>query len=321
MAEFIIGAPLKGPARRYPWLRRLLWRIDFVFVWLLLKGFRLLPVDLASRLGARVGGWVGPRLAGKHRLVKDNLAIAFPALDAGAREQLARDCWRQGGRILAEYPHLDRFAREAHRLAIDVTGANPADLQPCIIACAHLSSWEVVGSALTRLGIANATLYSPPSNPYLDRMLLRSRAVLNCELVPRDNSARALLKALRGGRSVGVVVDRRVDDGEDIDFFGHAKASSMMPAKLALKQGCALVPARVRRLEDARYQVSFHTPITPRDPAADEREQARDMMQQLHDLFAEWIREEPADWLCTKRLWPRGTAPEAPSLSGSKDAS
>jgi KDO2-lipid IV(A) lauroyltransferase len=310
MAEFIIGAPLKGPARRYPWLRRLLWRIDFVFVWLLLRLFRLLPVDLASRLGAVVGGWIGPRLASKHRLVRGNFAVAFPELGDGALEHLARDCWRQGGRILAEYPHLDRFSREAARLAIDTSGANPVDLQPCVIACAHLSSWEVVGSALTRLGIPNATLYSPPTNPYLDRMLLSSRAVLNCELVPRDNSARALLRALRGGRSVGVVVDRRVDDGEDIDFFGHAKASSMLPAKLALKQGCALVPARVRRREDAHYEVSFHAPITPRDPAADEREQARDMMQQLHDRFAAWIREEPADWLCTKRLWPRGTAPQ-----------
>ena len=310
MAEFIIGAPLKGPARRHPWLRRLLWRIDFVFVWLLLRLFRLLPVDLASRLGARLGGWIGPRLGGKHRLVRDNLAIAFPGFSDGALEHLARECWRQGGRILAEYPHLDRFAREAPRLHIDTTGANPVDRQPCIIACAHLSSWEVVGSAMTRLGIPNATLYSPPSNPYLDRMLLSSRAVLNCELVPRDNSARALFKALRGGRSVGVVVDRRVDDGEEVDFFGHPKATSMMPARLALKQGCALVPARVRRVRDAHYSVSFYPPIAASDPDAPEDEQARDMMQQLHDHFAAWIREEPADWLCTKRLWPRGTAPE-----------
>ncbi|HKK22186.1 MAG TPA: hypothetical protein VJ947_00760 [Pseudohaliea sp.] len=309
MAEFIIGAPLKGPARRYPWLRRLLWRIDFIFVWLLLKVFRLLPLDLASRLGAGLGGWIGPRLGRKHRLVLDNLAIAFPTLGPGSLEHLARDCWRQGGRILAEYPHLDRFAREAQRLNIAVAGANPVDLQPCVIACAHLSSWEVVGSALTRLGIPNATLYSPPTNPYLDRMLLSSRAVLNCELVPRDNSARALLRALRGGRSVGVVVDRRVDDGEDVTFFGHPKASSTLPAKLALKQGCALVPARVRRLRDARYAVSFHAPIVPRNPEASEREQARDMTQQLHDHFAAWIREEPADWLCTKRLWPRETRP------------
>ncbi|KGE03966.1 lysophospholipid acyltransferase family protein [Pseudohaliea rubra] len=311
MAEFIIGAPLKGPAQRYPWLRRLLWRIDFVFVWLLLRAFRLLPVDLASRLGARLGGWIGPRLKSKHRLVRNNFAIAFPALSTGALEHLARDCWRQGGRILAEYPHLDRFAREAERLSIDTAGVNPVELQPCVIACAHLSSWEVVGSALTRLGIPNATLYSPPSNPYLNRMLLSSRAVLNCELVPRDNSARALVRALRGGRSVGVVVDRRVDDGEDVTFFGQPKATSMMPAKLALKQGCALVPAQVRRLRDARYQVSFHAPITPQNPTASEREQALDMMQQLHNRFTEWIREEPSDWLCSKRLWPRGTVPHA----------
>jgi KDO2-lipid IV(A) lauroyltransferase len=307
MAEFILGAPLKGPARRRPWLRRLLWRIDFVFIWLLLRLFRLLPVDLASRLGARIGGWIGPRLGGKHRLLRNNFAIAFPELDDSALDRLAGQAWRQGGRILAEYPHLDRFAREAPRLDIDTSGADVVARQPCIIACAHLSSWEVVGSAMTRLGMPNATLYSPPTNPYLNRMLLASRAVFNCELVPRDKAARLLVRALRAGRSAGMVVDRRVDDGDDVTFFGHPKASTMLPAKLALKQGCALVPARVERLRDARYRVSFHAPVEPRNADASEREQARDMMQQLHDHFAAWISEEPADWLCTKRLWPRGT--------------
>lgn len=307
MAEFILGAPLKGPARRYRWLRRLLWRIDFVFVWLLLRLFRLLPVDLASRLGARVGGWIGPRLSAKHRLLRDNFAIALPTLDDEALETLARRAWRQGGRILAEYPHLDRFAREAERLQIDTGGADVIALQPCIIACAHLSSWEVVGSAMTRLGMPNATLYSPPTNPYLNRMLLASRAVLNCELVPRDNAARLLLRALRAGRSAGMVVDRRVDEGEEVRFFGQPKASTMLPAKLARKHGCALVPARVERLRDARYRVTFHPPIEPRNTDAPEREQLRDMMQQLHAHFEAWIAEEPADWLCTKRLWPRGT--------------
>jgi KDO2-lipid IV(A) lauroyltransferase len=305
MAEFILGSPLRSLARRRPWLRRLLWRLDYAFVRGLLALFRLLPMDPASRLGARVGGWIGPLLRAKSAIVRENLAIALPEHSAAEREQLLRACWRQGGRILAEYPHLERFALDPTRLQIDTSAADVANMQPCIIVCAHLSSWEVIGSAMTRLGMPNATLYSPPTNPHLNRMLLASRAVLNCELVPRDNSARQLVRVLRAGRSVGMVVDRRVDEGQAVQFFGREKFSTLLPAKLALKQDCAMVPAQVQRLRDARYRVIFHPPIRPRDTRADEREQALDMMQQLHGLFEQWIRAEPADWLCTKRIWPR----------------
>ena len=60
MAEFIVGNSIRKVARKHPFLRKLLWRVDYVLIWLLVKIARLLPVDTASRLGARVGAWVGP---------------------------------------------------------------------------------------------------------------------------------------------------------------------------------------------------------------------------------------------------------------------
>ncbi|MEQ8514170.1 MAG: lysophospholipid acyltransferase family protein, partial [Chromatocurvus sp.] len=178
---------------------------------------------------------------------------------------------------------------------------------PCIVVSAHLSNWEVIGIGMHQQHIPNTALYTPPSNPHLDRMLQASRAVMGCELVPRDNSARQLVRLLREGRSAAMAVDRRVDEGTVIDFFGHPKASTLLPARLSLKQGCALIPTRVERLRDARFRITFYPPIKAADPAADERERAIDMMQQLHRQFETWIREQPAEWLCSKRLWPRGT--------------
>ena len=314
MAEFILGSPLKPLARRFPRLRRALWRLDEGFVRALLALFRRLPVDAASRLGARVGGLIGPRLRSKNQLLRENLAIAFPDCSRQELDALVLGCWRQGGRILAEYPHLERFASAGDRIEIDTSLCDPATRQPCVVVSAHLSNWELNASALCAMNIANASLYSPPSNPYLDRLLLDSRAALNNQLLPRDRSARLLLRALKGGRSVGVVVDRRVDDGESVEFFGHAKATSLLPARLALKQGCALIPSRVQRLRDARFRVTFYPPIEPPDPTADEHQRAIDMMQQLHRQFESWIREQPAEWLCSKRLWPRGTNPAAAAV-------
>lgn len=307
MAEFILGSPLKPLARRFRRLRQALWRLDEGFVRLLLALLRRLPVDSASRMGSRLGGLIGPCLRNKSRLLRENLAIAFPERSPAALDTLVRDCWRQSGRILAEYPHLERLASDKTRFEIDTRLCNPSALQPCIMLSAHLSNWEVIGIGLRHLGVPNIGLYTPPSNPHLDRMLRQSRAVMGSELVARDNSARRLVRALKSGSSSAMAVDRRIDEGADIRFFGHPKTSTLMPARLALKQGCAFIPTRVQRLRDARFRITFYPPIEPTDPLADERERAIDMTQQLHRQFETWIREQPAEWLCSKRLWPRGT--------------
>lgn len=307
MAEFILGSPLKPLARRLPRLRRALWRLDEGFIRLLLALLRRLPVDLASRMGSRLGGLVGPLLRNKSRLLKANLAIAFPERSGQELDALVRDCWRQSGRILAEYPHLERLTTDTARFELDTSLCNPAALQPCVVLSAHLSNWEVIGISLRQLGVPHMALYTPPSNPHLNRLLRDSRAVMGCQLLPRDNSTRRLLRAMKDGNSVAMAVDRRVDEGTDITFFGHPKASTLMPARLALKQGYAFIPTRVQRLEDARFRITFYPPIVPADPHAGERERAIDIMQQLHQQFETWIHEQPAEWLCTKRLWPRGT--------------
>lgn len=306
MAEFILGSPLRPLARRYEPLRKLLWRLDYGMLWLLQKVMQTLPVDLSSRLGARIGGVIGPMMRGKSKMFRDNFAVAFPELSESELDALVRQAWRNAGRVLGEYPHLKSILEDPDRLQIEIRHPVPVfedTARPFVAVAAHLANWEVTGSAMARLGIPNAGLYSPPTNPLLDKMLRDSRAALNSELVPRDNSARRLMRALQQGRSVGIIVDRRVNEGHPIRFFGHDKESSLMPAKLALKFDSELTPLQVQRTGDARYRVIFHPPITPSDPDADENEQAVDMTQQLHGLFEAWIRENPADWFCSKRMW------------------
>tara|TARA_B100001540_G_scaffold314735_1_gene340332 strand:+ start:107 stop:1126 length:1020 start_codon:yes stop_codon:yes gene_type:complete len=308
VAEFIIGSPLRQLARRHEPLRQLLWRLDYAVIWLLHKLLLLLPVDASSRLGERLGRVIGPLMRRKSAIFRENLATAFPDLGDDELDDLVRRAWGRAGRVLGEYPHLATILSEPGRLQVELladipTWADPSS--PCVIVTSHLSNWEVVCSAMAKIGMPNASLYSPPTNPFLDRMLLQSRRALNCELLPRDNSARHLMRALRQGRTAAMVMDRRVDEGQPIRFFGRDKPSTVMPAKLALKFNCPLVPVRVERLQDARFRVSFHPPITPGDPAADENARAADMITQVHALFEQWIRAQPQDWFCSKRLWPK----------------
>lgn len=308
MAQFLIGNSLRKLAREHRLLQATLLWLDFALVWVVVKLARLLPIDVASRFGERVGAWIGPKLKDKNAKFRQNMATAFPELDDAQLDDLVTRAWGRAGRVMAEFPHLDTILNEPDRLQIEVlqpieTFSNPD--KPCVIVTAHISNWEVACLAMAKMGIPNVSLYSPPTNPLLDKMLTESRKSLDCELIPRDNAARLLVRALKSGRTAAMVMDRRIDEGKAVKFFGRDKPSTLLPAKLALKQGCDFVPAQVERLEDARYRVTFHPPITPNDPGADPTSQAIDMVQQVHNQFEAWIRQRPEDWFCSKLIWPK----------------
>jgi len=310
VAEFILGNPLRNLARKHEPLRQLLWRLDFAFLWLIQRLMKSLPVDFSSRMGERLGTWIGPRLKKQHKVYRENFAIAFPQLSDTELERLTTKAWGRAGRVLAEYAHLQTILEDPQRL--DITITQPIQTYedtsvPCVIVTAHQSNWEVIGASMAKLGIPNACLYSPPTNPMLNKLLLDSRSALNCQLLPRDNSARSLMRALKEGRTAAMVMDRRVDEGKPIRFFGHDKLSTILPAKLALKMNCDLVPVEVQRKEDAHYHVTYHAPIRPSNTCSDETAQAIDMIEQVHEHFEQWITKKPEDWLCSKRLWPKGT--------------
>ena len=221
MAEFIIGNSLRRLAREHRFLRQLLWRLDFALVWVVVKLARLMPVDSASRFGDKLGRWIGPRLKQKTAIYRDNMATAFPELSEAALDDLVTRAWGRAGRIMAEYPHLDTILNEPERMLIDIrepiaTYKDPT--RPSVIVTAHQSNWEVAASALAKMNIPSACIYSPPTNPLLDRMLLDSRHALNCELLPREKSARLLVQAIRQGRTAAMVMDRRVDGGKSIQY-------------------------------------------------------------------------------------------------------
>ncbi|GIX29877.1 MAG: lipid A biosynthesis lauroyl acyltransferase [Porticoccaceae bacterium] len=306
MARFILGNALRKAAAERPRLARALWLADLAVVGGLVRALGLLPPDRASALGRRLGRWVGPWLRGKSERIRDNLRIAFPEAERRQIDAWVREIWGEAGAVLAEYAHLDLLSDPAQgRLEVEIVERIPTyddPSRPAVFVTAHLGNWELNAAAVASLGIRFISLYTPPANPWLDRLLKQSRAALGCELLPRHVNLRPLVKALLEGRSVAMVADRRIDEGAPVPFFGHPKPSTLLPARLALRHRCPLVPVRIRRLGGARFRVSFLPPVPP--PAVgDEEAKALAMMAEVHRLFESWIREHPEEWFCTQRLW------------------
>jgi KDO2-lipid IV(A) lauroyltransferase len=259
---------------------------------------------------------MGPSL-GKTAHIRRNLLLAFPDLPEDQRAALEREVWGTAGGVLGEYPHLKAICHDHFERHFEtVVNCDLTDYQTgrrcAIFVTAHVGNWELAAAAAGRHGIPITVIYAPSQNPVIDRLLRARREALGCRLVSLEEGARPLMRELGEGRSIGLVVDARDDDGVPIPFFGLDKLTTLAPARLALRFDGDLVPARIERLGDARFRLIVHEPIRPDPTLASDKDRAVQMMRDLNRLFEQWIREQPAQWLCIKRAWakdlePRGT--------------
>jgi len=292
-----------------PRLLQLLWAVEGGLVGLLGGLSRLLSPDLASSVGRRLMRRLGPRMD-KTRHIRRNLENAFPEKNAADIDELVRDIWGNLGSVLAEYPHLGTIChREAEQRLEFVMRCDPQVFlktgKPAVFVSAHLANWEIAAGALTHLGIPATAVYTQLQNPHMDRMLYRARQSLGCGLVERDGAGRQLMRCLKQGTSVGLIVDQRVDSGEPVPFFGRDMLTSITPAQLALRFDCDLIPIQIQRLKGVRFRVIIHEAVRPDDETADTHDKALQMTRKINTLFESWIREQPQQWMCTKRRWPK----------------
>ena len=316
-----VGRMIRRRRRKHvlrPLRRRLAWPFEALALAVFWQVCALLPAERASALGRALLRVLGPRLPW-HRQLRSNLAVALADASPARTEDLAREAWGNFGATLAEYPHLRTIARGQFREHVDLVLSPEVEARcrsglPSVFVTAHLGNWELAGAAAASTGVPLSAVYSRQANPLIDWMVQRHRRALGCGFVTNEAGARPLLAELLAGRSLGLLADLRVDNGEPLPFFGQAARTTLVPARLALKFGCPLVPMRVERLGGARFRATAHPPIRPEDESVDPAQQARSMMRQFNELLETWIREQPAGWQCLKRRWNKDRVRRAAGL-------
>jgi KDO2-lipid IV(A) lauroyltransferase len=306
LAKLLLGDKHKVHSPR---LLRLLWVLEAWLVGLLGTISRLLAPDTASRLAARLARRIGPRMD-KTRIIRRNLKVAFPEKSPEQIDGLVEGIWGTLGAIVAEYPHLPKICgtQADQRLEIVMQDKFPVfelSGKPAVFVTAHLGNWEIGAGTIAHLGVPLTVVYTALQNPHMDRLLRNAREALGYRMVERASAARELVRRLKAGTSVGLIVDQRVDSGEPVPFFGADMLTSVTPAQLALRFDCDLIPVQVQRLDGTRFRVTFHSPVRADDTTLETPAQIMQMTRKINALFESWIRERPQEWMCTKRRWSK----------------
>ncbi|NCT41432.1 MAG: lipid A biosynthesis acyltransferase [Alphaproteobacteria bacterium] len=263
--------------------------------------FKILPVATTSNVGGWIGRNIGARLAAT-RKARRNLERAFPDLNAQELDQIILDMWDNLGRFMAEYAHLEEIARDytviegAEYLADYISGEKSA-----IFIGAHLANFEVAqASMFLQLGLPIDATYRAPNNPYSHAMLNKARTLdgrLNAH-AKSQAGGRSLMKAVKGGRNVGIMIDQKYNEGLSIPFFGRGAMTNPVWVQLAQKYDKDIIPVRVVRGDGVNLRVILYTPLTFKKDEAVES-----VMLRANVMLEDWIKDEPAQWLWLHKRW------------------
>ena len=97
---------------------------------------------------------------------------------------------------------------------------------------------------LNKSGIKCAAIYRPLNNFFLNPLMEYLRMKYIC---PQSNSKgrmgmREIINKVKEGYSIALMVDQRVGEGPRVSFFNKPAHTTTIPAQLALKYDCKLVP-------------------------------------------------------------------------------
>ena len=276
--------------------------------WLLYAIFGLLPVDAASWLGSALGRLVGPHLR-VTRTARANLKRVFPDLNDGEVARIISGMWDNLGRTAGEHPHLAKFDPGRANSRYEVVGIEYIetlrdDGKAGIFFTGHLANWELLPVIAATHRLKVHAVYRRANNPYFDKIVQKGRAALGGDLFPKGSEgAKSILRALRQGDHMAMLVDQKMNDGIAVPFLGIDAMTAPAVAELALRYDCPLVPARVERLGGTRFRVTCYPPLEMPETGARQGDIAA-LMGTVNGILGNWIREHPEQWLWVHNRWP-----------------
>lgn len=303
---------------RYTYLSKLLpmsksnlqTNLEYAVARSLLAIFGWLPLRLSLSVGSRMGRAAYYFSGRLRRTGQRNLELAFPESTEPERRRLLRGCFENLGRLLGVFSRFASAGPQALQSLIECEGMEHIDAarasgRGVILFTGHVGAWELSSFALSLFGYPLSFLVRRIDNPKIERLVDERRTRLGNRTIGKRSAARRMLQILRGGDTLGILVDLNTLDREGIfvDFFGVPASTTFLLAKLALRTDAAVLPVfapwdPMRR----RFLLKVDEPLAV-ERTGDDEEDVRRLTQLFTGVVEKYVRRYPEQWLWIHRRW------------------
>ena len=242
------------------------------------------------------------------RIAMANLDLAFGAMmDTRQKRRIARQSFVTFARVGLDYFWLSRHTRTRYERFVIMEDSLRQWIGkgPALAVTAHYGNWEILGQLAALHGNPPASVAKPVRNPLINQRINTIRERTGQLIVPREGALKALVRTLKEGRYVALILDQDTkisEGGVFAMFFGVPVPMSGAAAALAVKLSVPIVPVFCRRDNGGHYCCYARAALMP---DAIKGLSVEEITQQIAGLFEEEVRRDPGQWLWMYKRWKR----------------
>ncbi|SEW01088.1 KDO2-lipid IV(A) lauroyltransferase [Aliiroseovarius sediminilitoris] len=271
-----------------------------------LSGVLNLPRLLPYRWRLPAVGWlaahvVGP-IAGYDKRIRNNLALACPDMPSDQVDQMVDAVLTNAGRFLAEMWSGNTFYNRLKSTELSGPGLTAmeqakADGRPIIAISGHFGNYDAARAVTIQAGYNTGALFRPMSNAYFNESYKARMEGFEGKAFEQSRRGMAeMVKHLRKGGLLAILLDQREDQGAKLSFFGQPAMTTLAVAEMALKYNTLFIPVfAIRKDNGLDFNIVVEDPIAHSD--------AETMMQEFNDRFEARVRQNMDQFLWIHNRW------------------
>ncbi|MFK7751448.1 MAG: lysophospholipid acyltransferase family protein [Sedimentitalea sp.] len=255
----------------------------------------------AKALGTVAGGVMYWFPLARRRFDREVLRV-FPDMTRRDRMAMSRAVGRNMGRTLFEIYHGAEFRTRLEKFSVSGPGLETlekaqANGTGAVIVSGHFGQWDAVRAILSARGMETGAVYRPQTNRHYERRLLAGIQAGGLPILPTGaTGTKALVRHVRSGGFVAILLDEKYAQGARLPFLGHDAMTSLAAAQISLKYDLPMVPAYGTRTGDGtEVAVEFEAAIPHSDAAT--------MTRAFNESLSKRILANPDQWYWMLRRW------------------
>ena len=277
---------------------------QFVIIIIMFSIFKLLGLKTSSALSGKLFEKIGPLFRSK-KLIHSNLKKAFPNINLENLDKITTLMWNNYGRVFAEYMFIKDFREDKSNAKIEIVGQEILEdikrkNKPVVFISGHLSNFELMAMHIEKVGIKLSAIYRPLNNLFLNKIMERIRKNYICkhQIKKGIGGMKKLIQLMKLNYSTALMIDQRVSQGIESDFFNQKAFTTTIPAQLVKKFNLPVVPIFIERINNINFKIVVKKPIT-----FDNDETTKSITDELNLILEKMIIYKPEQWIWSHNRW------------------
>jgi len=284
-------------------MKKIVYFLEFVLIKILFIFFKLIGYQRSSNLGFLIGKTIGPIFRSKKMIIQ-NLDKANIKLSDNPMK-IASNVLGNYGRIFAEYVYLKKFRNDELKKYISIDGLEHLENlkknnKKAVFISGHFNNFELMAMQIEKAGIELAAIYRPLNNIFLNKTMekIRKENICKNQIKKGRAGSREIIKNLNKGKSIALMIDQRVREGEKVNFFNNLATTTTIPAQLVKKYNCELVPIYIERKNSNYFKIYISEPIK-----ISRTKSILETTEFLNHVLEKMILKNVDQWIWTHDRW------------------